>query len=334
MDESHVIKESGDEDIVALGSNDTSAAATKYVPDDVTGISGCEDPNVWERMSNEHVRQSDVGNGEDEQEESTPVATERLETEHHFAVIEALLQAAVEDESDEDLEGLYRARNQLLQSIETDVFHIIEHAAFDEAERTLELWLDAMESQPRKADDRRVQQECHVCLEAVKLDKRPCCGLPVCQDCMKKYVDTQLQAGVVRIGCPNLTCSRVMLHEEIRELLRSTPGLRNRYDRRLVDVNADPRRKTCPRCSRITEVETAQLMDRKATKHGVMVVCPDCQLSWCFTCQAPWHEGVTCARNRAGDELLKRWARQKTPSACNAQRCPKCKVRFLPCELC
>ena len=133
---------------------------------------------------------------------------------------------------------------------------------------------------------------------------------------------------------------RFVFHEEIRELLRSTPRLRERYDRWLVDANADPRLKTCPRCSRITEMATAAApatrtdggRRRRAGKYGVRVDCPDCQLSWCFSCQSPWHDGVTCSRNRAGDELLKSWARQTIRDQHNAQRCPRCKVRQSECN--
>ena len=56
------------------------------------------------------------------------------------------------------------------------------------------------------------------------------------------------------------------------------------------------------------------------------VVCPECFLVWCFPCQAPWHEAVTCKEFRRGDKLLLKWAQQHVHGQANAQRCPKCKV--------
>jgi len=318
--ESYVTKESGDEDVVELVSTSAAAAATSDEPDDVIDIKRCEDPDVWEMMSSSDGRQSDVdlGAGEDEAAGVTLADSERLRRGRHLAFLEELLQ---------DLE-----RDEVVQMLEARVLHNIERAAFEEAEIALDLLMEALEIQQRRTDNHRVPEECYVCLEVVKLDKRPCCGLPICEDCTKKYVETQLlEAGVFRIGCPNFACGKFIFQEEIREVLRFTPGLRDRYDRWLVDANADPRRKTCPRCSRITEMETAQPLDRRAAKYGVQVDCPECEFTWCFPCQSPWHDGVTCAKNRAGDKLLKKWAHQKIHSEHNAQRCPKCKVPFCTC---
>ena len=268
-----------------------------------------------------------VSDGEDEAAGSTLTEAERLRRQRRSAILDLLIRTIVDDTDDDDeWERVFRVREELLDAGVLDV----ENADRDETEYVLELSVQALENQRRTADDRRVPQECSVCLDVVKLDRRDCCGLTVCEDCMKRYVETQLQeAGVVRIACPNPACGKFMFQEEIRELLRARPELRQRYDRWLVDVNADPRRKTCPRCCRITEVQTAQSVDRRTAKYGVMVDC-ECQFRWCFSCQAPWHEGLTCAKNKAGDELLKRWAHQKIRNVNNAQRCPKCKVRFLP----
>jgi len=305
VDESDLSDGSSDDDIVELQS--MAASAT----DDVTA-----NYSDW-------YYPDEFSDGE---EGTAAASTERLRRQRRLAMIEALLRAAVDGTDDvEDWEQAFRARDELLEEGGLD----LEHAGDDETERVLELWMEVLGNQVIKRDDRRVLEECHVCLEVVKLDKRACCGLGVCDGCMKKYVETQLtEAGVVRIGCPNPACDKFVFQEEVRELLRSRPELRDRYDRWVVDLNADPRRKTCPRCCRITDVQTPQPVDRRAGKYGVPVDCVDCQLRWCFACQSPWHEGLTCAKNRAGDVLLKRWARQRTYTEHNAQRCPKCKVRF------
>jgi len=321
--ESQVDESCGDVDVVELESI-SAAAAPSDPPDDVTDVSGCDDSVVW----NGRDGQLDVGDGAG----LTSADAERLRTElqHQFDVIAALNQEEMDDADDLqelELERAFRARDELLQSLAAGILRDIEQDNFQEAELAIDMWMEVLGMRPWKTDDRPPAQECHVCLELVKVDKRPCCGLPVCQDCMKKYVETQMrEAGVVRIGCPNSACGRFISQEEVREMLKYMPELRDRYDRWLVDLNADPQRKTCPRCCRITEIEA--LDRRTAGKYGVLINCPDCELNWCFPCQAPWHEGVTCAKNKAGDELLKRWARQrKTANEYNAQRCPKCKVR-------
>lgn len=56
------------------------------------------------------------------------------------------------------------------------------------------------------------------------------------------------------------------------------------------------------------------------------VVCPECFLVWCFPCQAPWHENVSCKEYRTGDKLLRKWAQSHVHGQANAQKCPKCKV--------
>ena len=312
-------EESIDEDTVGHEFTVTAAAAATA---DVTGvITGCD---VWERMSNSQDHQPDV---DDDVAASTSEDGGRVQRRRQLAMMEELLETAMNDVDDaDDWERFFGARDELLRLLEAGVLDDIERAAFDEAERLSELWTEVLETQRRGTTvDRRATETCAVCLELVKLDRRPCCELPVCEACMTKYVQSHLeQTGAVHIGCPNTACSRFVFHEEVRELLRWTPDLRERYDRWMVDANADPRRKTCPRCCRITEMQPSQ---RPTGKYGVMVSCPDCQLDWCFACQSPWHGELTCAKNRQGDELLKKWARQRIRDEHNAQRCPSCKVR-------
>jgi len=62
-----------------------------------------------------------------------------------------------------------------------------------------------------------------------------------------------------------------MYQDEVRELLREKSDLRDRYDHWIVDMNADPNRKTCPRCCKVTDVDLLQLQDRHVTKFGLLV---------------------------------------------------------------
>jgi phage FluMu protein Com len=184
----------------------------------------------------------------------------------------------------------------------------------------------------------RPPRECAVCFETVPLSLRLCCRQPVCDGCIRAYVEMQLlDNGKVQIGCPNPACDKPIYNEEIRVVLSNNLELRDRYDKWIVDMNGNPNRKTCPRCSRITEldepatsstaVQPAANRKSATSKYGQRVQCVECQLEWCFPCQAPWHEGLTCKAYRAGDVLLKDWAKQKPRAGeRNAQKCPKCKV--------
>jgi len=237
---------------------------------------------------------------------------------------------AIIDDVD-NVEQFLAAQRELLRTFSRD-HEDDEESDSEDIDEGRQFWMRLMRSlsMPPEEQDSRIPEECQVCLEEVKLNKRPCCEQAVCDDCLKQYVETQLvDVGIVRIGCPNPSCDRGMYQDEVRELLREKPDLRDRYDRWMVDMNADPYRKTCPRCCKVTDIDPSSLQDRHIVKHGLQVQCSECELEWCFPCQAPWHHGVTCKKFRTGDVLLKQWAQQKIrPQEYNAQRCPKCKVMY------
>lgn len=168
-----------------------------------------------------------------------------------------------------------------------------------------------------------IVDECLVCFETIKLRKRLCCDFPVCDDCMEKYLLSQVERGVVKIECLNGTCDSYVHRDEILGRLPLT--MKEKYYRFLVDANKDPNIKTCPRCSHIYNRTESGVLEIHG-KYGVMVECPDCKLTWCFDCQAPWHESIKCKDFRKGDNLLKSWAKEQHFGHQNAQRCPRCKI--------
>jgi hypothetical protein len=60
--------------------------------------------------------------------------------------------------------------------------------------------------------------------------------------------------------------------------------------------------------------------------HFTKVQCKECRLIWCFQCQSPWHDGITCDQFKKGDRMLKYWAKEVHYGQQNAQSCPKCKI--------
>jgi len=165
---------------------------------------------------------------------------------------------------------------------------------------------------------------CPVCLdnETQLSDRRSCCDQPICQTCLERHIRSKLDDGVFRVVCPNPGCDSLI---EVDELWILDPELARQYYRRLVDINADPRRKTCPNCSLVTEVESSE-----AIEDGLVISCVECQFRWCFQCHGPQHPGVKCEKNRNSDHKLQRWAKRKrTAYVPQAQQCPVCKVRLL-----
>ena len=183
--------------------------------------------------------------------------------------------------------------------------------------------------------ERGSREPCAVCLEdeASELDRRQCCGLPVCQACFERYVRAKVGVGVVHIECPNPLCDRLV---EAAELTRMQHELVRLFHRRLVEANSEPHRKTCPNCCVITELEPqSQLNDDEESEYDVLINCTACRFDWCFRCHGPQHDGLSCAENRVADSLLQKWAQgEETDNVPTAQQCPKCKVIDKNCQAC
>lgn len=182
-----------------------------------------------------------------------------------------------------------------------------------------------------EADD-RPEVLCVICYEMDRFDCRPCCRGSVCDECLRHHIKTQLtDFGNVRITCPCAGCDHLVYQAEVHHMLSSADGheLLAKYERWIAAANSQgPNRKTCPRCSDITEVDSSVLNVSRLAKCGIPVRCVGCQLDWCFLCHAPMHTGITCKAFRAGDKLLKQWAIDvRDAGDRNAQRCPKCKVK-------
>lgn len=172
--------------------------------------------------------------------------------------------------------------------------------------------------------------ECEICLtKESRIRNRSCCQIPVCDNCMKVYFVTQLENGVKRMQCISDQCSQFAPVDEI--MCRLPTELKDKFYKYLVDANNDPLVKTCPKCSFVQHVTKEQMnIPKKKKKYGILVVCEDCNLEWCFVCHAPWHsEGVTCKEYQKGDKLVKKWAKEFHFGNKNAERCPKCKVHRL-----
>ena len=106
--------------------------------------------------------------------------------------------------------------------------------------------------------------ECAICYEMKRLQKRPCCQFDVCSICLTMYVEQQVQQGMIRIQCPNQHCQIYMHRDEIHKRC-SSPELRQKFARFIIDANRAINIKTCPRCSNIHEIGLSFLQNDRTT---------------------------------------------------------------------
>ena len=185
------------------------------------------------------------------------------------------------------------------------------------------LWGERRPVVPSYPQGERKFTECLICYDLKELHLRVCCHLAACDSCLTQYFSTQVSQGITKIQCLQPQCTQFVHRDEI--LGRLSGDVKDKFYRFLVDANKDPKIKTCPRCSHITNVNTGTSKPNLPSM-GVKVICAECDLVWCFPCQAPWHEGVTCKDYIRGDKLLRNWAKEFHYGQQNAQKCPKCKV--------
>ncbi|XP_062520957.1 E3 ubiquitin-protein ligase RNF217-like [Corticium candelabrum] len=205
---------------------------------------------------------------------------------------------------------------------EEDEHHIARHM----------FYLDNWESDYE--DDQVYSTHCIICYDEGQIPKRDCCGNYVCEVCLIQFVTTRVEEGLPKVQCPCPDCDEFISREEMKMLLPT--HLVSKYEQFLVDCEGKPGVKTCPRCSFILkwdeynrQEKTTPMTETKGKRESSnehKVVCPACDLVWCFSCHAPWHEKLSCRQFRKGQKLFKKWIKGKHNGIANAQRCPKCHI--------
>lgn len=164
--------------------------------------------------------------------------------------------------------------------------------------------------------------DCEICFTECEANSRFCCQKLVCLDCMVEYLTVGIKEAKVHFVCPAADCSGSVSKDEILFHFHENQDILEKYRRFLAHANMEPNKKTCPRCSYITELE-----EKPKNKYGHTVICVECKFSWCFECQSPSHEGIKCRENQKGLSALRAWAKENSHGQRNARKCPKCKVR-------
>ncbi|XP_066850428.1 E3 ubiquitin-protein ligase RNF217 isoform X2 [Anser cygnoides] len=166
---------------------------------------------------------------------------------------------------------------------------------------------------------------CRVCLEEKPVKPLSCCKKAVCEECLKRYLSSQVQLGQADIKCPITECSEHLDETTILYNLPHEDIIKYKYFLELSRVDSST--KPCPQCKHFTTFRRRGHIPTPAKlENKYKIQCPSCQFVWCFKCHSPWHEGVNCKEYKKGDKLLRHWANEIEHGQRNAQKCPKCKI--------
>ncbi|KAJ8396258.1 hypothetical protein AAFF_G00021250 [Aldrovandia affinis] len=173
---------------------------------------------------------------------------------------------------------------------------------------------------------------CRICLEDRNIKPLHCCKKAVCEECLKRYISSQVRVGRADIVCPITECSGYLEENTIVTHLASEEVAKYRYFLELGRIDSST--KPCPQCSLFTSLKTRNPQTPSKVENKYKVQCTKCQFVWCFKCHAPWHEGLKCRDYRKGDKLLRHWASVIEHGQRNAQKCPRCKIHIQRTEGC
>ncbi len=178
-------------------------------------------------------------------------------------------------------------------------------------------------------DSEAEEEECIVCYTPTSPwhpSRRTCCNRAVCRECLVNMVHAKIGLeGLVYIECPNPDCDTPFAKTEVLDLLGGNSEMKEKYERMRLEFEGDDRKKACPNCSLITEHEVPS--KRRLQEDDVKIKCVRCSHDWCFACQAPWHEGLSCKQFRKGDKHFSKWTKGRSSAGtANCQKCPMCRV--------
>ncbi|XP_057338334.1 uncharacterized protein LOC130676240 [Microplitis mediator] len=135
---------------------------------------------------------------------------------------------------------------------------------------------------------------CKLCLVDVtvsKIFRIEGCGCFYCRDCMKAYVEFEIEEGAYEISCPDSQCdwASILSLKEISTLV--SPELMEKHNKFRLnrDVSMDKDRAWCPRagCETICSINSP---GSNGMSPGP-VHCPNCSTDFCSVCRESWHNG-------------------------------------------
>lgn len=93
-----------------------------------------------------------------------------------------------------------------------------------------------------------VSSPCPICLEQAVLQVSPCCYFLCCNSCWRAHISATIGDGRIKIPCVSNECTKYLTRESIVNFVRYDPPLHERYLKLYLNVNQNPRAKTCKIC--------------------------------------------------------------------------------------
>ena len=151
----------------------------------------------------------------------------------------------------------------------------------------------------------------------------PCCNRLVCKDCLHAIITMTVGEGRIQISCPHPECGKPFAKEYVLQHIDNDTKLK--YERFLVDIENDGKKKTCPNCCHITEHQLPRV--KRLKEEDIKIKCTVCEHDWCYRCHAPWHKNISCRQFQKGNKEFKKWSNTRDlHGVANCQKCPLCRV--------
>ncbi|XP_046659700.1 E3 ubiquitin-protein ligase RNF144A [Homalodisca vitripennis] len=119
------------------------------------------------------------------------------------------------------------------------------------------------------------------------------CSCTFCIECMRAYVEFEINEGAYEISCPDALCEKqgVITMAEIERLVTEDNLEKHKRFRLNREVELDKSRTWCPRAGCETVCTVCAGAERCVPQP---VHCPTCATDFCSNCRASWHAGTPC----------------------------------------
>ncbi|XP_071597130.1 E3 ubiquitin-protein ligase RNF217 isoform X3 [Heliangelus exortis] len=135
---------------------------------------------------------------------------------------------------------------------------------------------------------------CRVCLEEKPIKPLSCCKKAVCEECLKRYLSSQVQQGQVDIKCPITECSEHLDETTVLCNLPHDDIIKYKYFLELSRIDSST--KPCPQCKHFTtfqrrgHIPTPAKLENKYKIHIQRtegcdhMTCSQCNTNFCYRC--------------------------------------------------
>ncbi|XP_072782948.1 E3 ubiquitin-protein ligase RNF217 isoform X2 [Taeniopygia guttata] len=135
---------------------------------------------------------------------------------------------------------------------------------------------------------------CRVCLEEKPIKPLSCCKKAVCEECLRRYLSSQVQLGQADIKCPITECSEHLDETTVLYNLPHDDIIKYKYFLELSRIDSST--KPCPQCKHFTtfrrrgHIPTPAKLENKYKIHIQRtegcdhMTCSQCNTNFCYRC--------------------------------------------------